>query len=464
MMLGPTKKKILITGIVAFVIPVLIFTIVFVNYKKAKDVEIENLRIQGEVIPRYVFARNMLAGEIITSGDIKMVNVKAESAPIDSYSGDFKAIFGRRIKINAEERTMVTTSMLANEVDKNPTIDERLQEFNMFVLPSDLNSGDFIDVRMTMPTGEDYLVISGKEVKEIGRTSESNALFLQLNEEEILRTTAAIIESYMNDGYKIYVNKYVDPSNQLYDYERVDFVKAFEDTMEGLIAERQKLADENLKEYLMMYEPEVWEAHSGEFDGTKINSVVENTIPEQENVGEVVSGDSVSGDLVSEDSASGDSVSGDTLAITEWTVTEDDITDLEIANLIGLSEKQTADIRNALKNKNQEVLNLYNDKLVTTRKDMINTYPVKENIAKVIKQNPNILQTIKDKYNVEQLIKQREELLEFPLYQVNEYGEIEYSEAMNKLQENINKEIEDQRAERKEYLKTLILGGSTSNE
>ena len=184
MMMGPTKKKVIATGIIAFIIPVVVGSVLFVNYKKETDAEIERLSKQGEVTHRYVFAESMLAGDIITAEDIKMVNVKGESAPVDSYSGDKSDLIGRKLRINAEEKTIITTSMLTNEVDKNPTIDERYQEYNMIVLPSDLVEGDFVDVRITMPSGEDYLIVSGKEVKQIGTTADSNSVFLQLDEEE----------------------------------------------------------------------------------------------------------------------------------------------------------------------------------------------------------------------------------------------------------------------------------------
>lgn len=429
MMMGPTKKKVIITGVVAFLIPVIIGSVFFVNYNKKKNEEIEKLKVQSRVIERFVFANNMIAGEIITADDIKGVQVKAESAPIDSFaSGDasLEEIVGKRMRINAEGKTIITKSMFMNEEEK-VAMDERYQEFNMIVLPSDLEIGDFVDVRISMPEGEDYLVVSGKEVKGIGTSPESNAVFLQLDEEEIIRMTAAILESYVNDGYKIYANKYVDPSNQLYDYKRVDYVTAFSNSLKEIIKERQALADANPIEYLKIYDPETYEEKSGDIvaSGDKY----------------VISGDSSNSEV-------------------KITVEEDSIETIEIAKRIGLTKKETEDIRIALKDNNEAVLALYNDKLITTRKDMINTYPVKANIAKLIKDDPNILQTIKDKYNVEALMEQRASLLEFPLYTINDYGELEYTDALQKIQENINQEIETQRAERKEYLQALILNES----
>ena len=315
--------------------------------------------------------------------------------------------------------------------------DERIYEFNMITLPSDLAVGDYVDIRLMMPEGEDYIVVAGKEVKQLGVGAESNVIFLQIDEEEIHRTTAAILESYLDDGFKLYVNKYVDPSAQLYEYKRVNYVEKFEKTLEELVKARQKLADENLEAYLIKYEPEVYNEHSGE-----INVEVSETL--------VISGDNISGETTKK------------VEKFTWTVDEEDIKTSEIAVKIGLTETQTEDIRTALKAKNETVLALYNDKLVTTRKNMVNTYPVKQNLANLIKRNPNILETIKEKYNVDKLVEERSNLLEFPLYEYNEYGEYGETEAYQKLKENINKEIEARKNERKEYLQALILKESTS--
>ena len=246
MMMGPTKKKIMIAAVVSFLIPVVVGGIYFNSYKNKKEAEIEELTAKAATDERYVFARDMLIGEIITSDDIIGVGVKSESVPLDSfYSGDNSGIIGKKMRINAEERTIVAESMFTEIENETPTIDERLQEFNMILLPSDLQAGDFIDVRITLPTGANYIVIAGKEVKKLGTTATSNTIYLQLDEEEILRMTAAVLESYMSNGNKLYATKYVDPSNQLYSYERVDYVERFENTLKKLVDERQKLADEN---------------------------------------------------------------------------------------------------------------------------------------------------------------------------------------------------------------------------
>ena len=43
--------------------------------------------------------------------------------------------------------------------------DVRKQEYNMFVLPTDLQNGDYIDIRLMLPSGTDYIVASKKRVE-----------------------------------------------------------------------------------------------------------------------------------------------------------------------------------------------------------------------------------------------------------------------------------------------------------
>ena len=415
MMMGPTKKKVIVTGIIAFTIPVVLGSVAFMQYNKKKEAEIAELKRKSETTKGYVFADNLLEGDIIAASDLLLVDIKGESAPIDSFSGSRDEIVGRRLRINAEKRTIVTESMLMDEVDIHPELSERLQEFNMLLLPSDLNQGDYVDIRITFPSGENYVVVAGKEVKKLGTTVDSNTIFLQLDEEEIVRTTAAILESYMSDGIKVYVTKYVEPSAQLYKSERVDFVKKFEDTLRNLYTKREALIsgdNADVEKYIALYS-------KNEEDAEAIRKAVETG----ENV-----------------------------------FAEEDITNAEIASIIGLTEKQTADIRTALAKNDTNVLNMYNDKLVRTRVDMKETYPVRENIAVAIAENPNILDDLKARYNIEELMTKRARIQTFAAYKLNEEtGEIETTEALNNIQTNLNKEIELQKSERKEYLQALLL-------
>ena len=83
-------------------------------------------------------------------------------------------------------------------------------EYNNILLPSQLKNGDYIDVRLTLPSGQDYVVLSKKKV--LGTTATS--VWLKLDEFEIALVNSAIVESYAITGTKLYATEYSQPGQQ----------------------------------------------------------------------------------------------------------------------------------------------------------------------------------------------------------------------------------------------------------
>ena len=402
MMIGPMKKKVITSTVVTAVVLIIIFVAIAFIYVSQNNKHIAELEKRGEVVQRYVFTKDMLQGDIVTASDIALVDVKGESAAKDSYT-NLTSMIGRRLKVNANAKTIVTSSLFFEE-DKEPSMDTRLQEFNMITLPSDLDVGDYIDIRLRFPTGEDYLVIAGKKIQSFGATeSDSNTIFLRLDEEEIVKMGSAIIESYIRDGVLLYANKYVDPDAQLFTYTRVDYVEKYENARYTI------LDDIDLD------------------NGT-------------------VSGES-----------------GEMILNTDRKVER---TTAEIASIIGLSVEETENIKVALESNDKDTLNFYKDKLVVGEKSITENYPVKPEVATLMKNNPNILNEIKTKYDIAKLEQERIHFLDTDLTKIDEItGEITpHEEHMASIKEKLDKEIEAQRTERQEYLLNLLAKQSTSTD
>ena len=64
-------------------------------------------------------------------------------------------IVGRMTKTNVSKNTQVLDSVLYVKNEDTPDKDLRLQEFNFLQIPSDVVEGDFVDVRIQFPTGEE---------------------------------------------------------------------------------------------------------------------------------------------------------------------------------------------------------------------------------------------------------------------------------------------------------------------
>ena len=114
-----------------------------------------------------------------------------------------------------QKNTVITSSMLVKS-DEKTTNDLRIQEYNMLRLATQIAPEDYIDVRLRLPSGLDYIVVSKKkvEIPQIGGVDSANTIWLQLTEDEILAMSNAIVENYIIDGSVLYTAKYVEPGTQ----------------------------------------------------------------------------------------------------------------------------------------------------------------------------------------------------------------------------------------------------------
>ena len=118
-------------------------------------------------------------------------------------------------KVDMNANTVLTTK-LVRKSDESSSSDVRKQEYNMVILPIDLETGDYIDVRLMLPNGQDMIVVSKKQVEipNIAGVDSSDTMWINLNEEEILTMSNAIVDAYMITGAKIYATKYVEAGIQ----------------------------------------------------------------------------------------------------------------------------------------------------------------------------------------------------------------------------------------------------------
>lgn len=160
---------------------------------------------KGETISVCALNKTIKAGTAITSADVIYKKVKTTDVPSDATSQVLNGI----AKIDLTSGTILTKSMItaSEETTKD---DVREQEYNMISLPSKLAEGDFIDIRLQLPNGADYIVVSKKQVQECN----ASTIWLNMNEEEIELMSNAIIEYYIMKGSKLYASVYTEPGIQ----------------------------------------------------------------------------------------------------------------------------------------------------------------------------------------------------------------------------------------------------------
>ena len=416
MMIGPMKRKMITVGFVSFILPTVILAVVFGMYSSSKKAEIEKLKKETAVVMRYVFSGDLPVDHVVTTNDLKVVGVKEMSAPQDSYDdSSADLIVGRKLKIPAFDKTIITENMFYKEED-NVSKDLRKKEFNMINLPSDLVEGDFIDIRILFPTGEDFLVVVGKEVKQMGTNAESNSIFLELTEEELVKLSGAIIESYISNSVNLYAVKYVNNYQQLFKEQHVDYVAKYEYGLNKLI--------------------------SGDYELAYAEALA-NAEPKRD----------ASGDPLKDENGQ--------VIMEEFEVakkTAADYTAEQIAELAGIDVELAETIKTAFEENDELLLRYYRNQTVTVSKLLTPNYPIRNEVYALIKNNPNLLDTLKAKYNVDTLIAQRQNLINTSIYKEDVYtGEMkEDTSALGAISTRLDEEIELQKTERKEYLQNLI--------
>ena len=161
--------------------------------------------------------KNNFASTITPGGDNNSSSSSNtnSSSNSNSNSGDSKSEKTIVATIDIPKGTVITEKMLAlksEAVTDTNSINStyRLVEYSMIMLPTELQKGDTIDVRISYPNGQDFIVVAKKVVEK----SDSSSIWLKLKEDEILKMNSAIIESYSVEGAKMYAVNYTQPGVQ----------------------------------------------------------------------------------------------------------------------------------------------------------------------------------------------------------------------------------------------------------
>ena len=137
------------------------------------------------------------------SGNNANANANQASSPKGKYIAAVKIPKG---SIITKDMILPKEDSLAKEENKT----QREVEYNMVTLPSELADEDTIDVRVSFPNGQDFVVLSKKTVKK----ADASTIWLKVNEDEILKMNSAIVESYLIEGAKLYAVNYSKPGLQ----------------------------------------------------------------------------------------------------------------------------------------------------------------------------------------------------------------------------------------------------------
>lgn len=181
---------------------------------KLININNENREKKQELKDAYVLTTDIKSGDNIKLENLKRVDVTTEIVPNNSVT--LMQIEEDTIaKIDLKQGTILSADMITKSEEKT-TNDTRIQEYNMILLPSQINTNEYVDIRLRLPSGLDYIVVSKKKIElpqVLGIDSE-NTILLKLNESEIQTMSNAIVENYIMEGSILYVSKYIEPGLQ----------------------------------------------------------------------------------------------------------------------------------------------------------------------------------------------------------------------------------------------------------
>lgn len=214
MAMNPMQRKANNSFLLGIVITLLITGIIigFLILQISKlNKEIDEAKAQ--TVEAYVVVDTIKSGADVTDDKLEKVEMNL-STKIDTSVLYTQVPYEVKAKVDLNPGTILTTDLTyEGETIGN---DVRTQEYNVIILPSQIESGEYIDIRLRTPDGRDLIVLSHKEVTipKLEGVDSSGCIWLDMKEEETLIMSSAIVETYKMEGAKLYATKYVEPGMQ----------------------------------------------------------------------------------------------------------------------------------------------------------------------------------------------------------------------------------------------------------
>ena len=149
-----------------------------------------------------------IAGRTITDDSLQAISVPS-SLVGTAYVTNKEDIVGKYYKVNIEPGTPITSDLVMEDKMDNTLRDIDISVSTWVV---GMRVGDYVDIRLTLPYGEDYIVLTHKRIQSIG----DKTVKMYLTEDEWNTYQSAMVDYYLysQKGARIYFSKYVDPGLQ----------------------------------------------------------------------------------------------------------------------------------------------------------------------------------------------------------------------------------------------------------
>lgn len=187
----------------------------FLQYQKfnqllaSKDNEIQELQktiaLIGDLGTAYVLRSDVKAGKEVQESDLEPVDIPLSMS--GSLITNLKDIKDKYYKLDLTQGTALSSDMIMSEQLEDSM---RLYDVVTDENPIGLTVGKYVDIRISMPLGEDFVAMSHKRVYGIN----NGILKLALSEMDIHTYNSMLVDKILYPGTRIYAVEYVQPSAQ----------------------------------------------------------------------------------------------------------------------------------------------------------------------------------------------------------------------------------------------------------
>lgn len=209
MAINPMQRKsrnsMLLGIVIGLLIGAVVIVLLFLQLNKLQE-QIKETEAATKKV--YVLTSDVKSGAKIDSSMVKQTEAIQSVVPADYIT--LEDLTENTIAKLDLTKGSVLSKALIQESTAKITSDLRQQEYNMIVLPQYLDIGEYIDIRLRLANGQDFIVVSKKEVQNITE----DTVWLNMYEQETLAMSNAIVEAYKMKGAKLYATTYVEPGNQ----------------------------------------------------------------------------------------------------------------------------------------------------------------------------------------------------------------------------------------------------------
>lgn len=183
----------------------------FFGYSRVKDfyeakIKVISDEMFGYTVTVYEAVSDIRAGEIITE---KMVERKKTLSGQKQNSFMNTVDMGGQALVDIPKGTQLLKNMLQDTI-----IDDALREleFSLNIAGENIKEGDYTDIRLRYPDGEDYIVLSKIYINRI--EWEKGYLYTNLSPDEIHLISSALVDCYLRTGSYLYTTRYPAASYQ----------------------------------------------------------------------------------------------------------------------------------------------------------------------------------------------------------------------------------------------------------